>query len=177
MTIESEFLKVSTDTLLQMCGRIEACAAKLTPDQFWTRGGDKQNAIGNLILHLSGNVRQWILSGVGGAEDVRQRDAEFAAREGDQPAVLAARLRSIVAEAEQVIRGLSKEQLLQRIVVQGYNVSKLEAVFHVVEHFAGHTFQIIFATKLLTNQDLGFYAHLNLSQTDSVQRSLAQKPE
>lgn len=161
MTIESEFLKVSAATLHQLCGRIEACVAQLTPEQVWTRGGDRQNAIGNLILHLSGNVRQWILSGVGGAEDIRDRDAEFAARTGMPPPELVSRLRSIVTQAEAVIRGLSSAQLLEPIAVQGYHVSKLEAVFHVVEHFAGHTFQIIFATKLLTNQDLGFYAHLS----------------
>ena len=120
-------------------------------EQVWTRGGDNQNAIGNLILHLSGNVRQWILSGVGGATDVRERDAEFAALGGDgqgwEPVELVSRLRATVQAAEAVIRGLSKEQLLERITVQGYTVTKLEAVFHVVEHFSGHTFQIIFANR------------------------------
>jgi Protein of unknown function (DUF1572) len=166
MSVESEYLRVASATLDQLCGRIEACVAKLTPEQIWTRGGDRQNAIGNLILHLSGNVRQWILAGVGGAEDVRRRDAEFAARGGGEPAELAARLRTIVGEAQEVIRDLSAPQLLQIIAVQGYTVTKLEAIFHVVEHFAGHTFQIIFATKLLTNQDLGFYAHLSGRQEE-----------
>lgn len=161
MTTESEFLRVAAATLEQLCGRIEVCVAKLTPEQVWTRGGDQQNAIGNLLLHLAGNVRQWILSGVGGAADVRTRDAEFAAREGTAPAEMAARLRETVNEASEVIRGLTAERLLDRITVQGYHVTKMEAIFHVVEHFSGHTFQIIFATKLLTNQDLGFYAHLS----------------
>ncbi len=161
MTAESEFLRFTIATLEQLCGRIEACVAKLTPEQVWTRGGDRQNAVGNLLLHLSGNVRQWILSGVGGAPDIRARDAEFAAREGADPGEMVARLRGIVTEAIGVIRNLPAERLLDRIVVQGYHVTKMEAIFHVVEHFSGHTFQIIFATKLLTNQDLGFYAHLS----------------
>jgi uncharacterized damage-inducible protein DinB len=161
MTVESEFLTVATTTLQQLCGRIEACVANLTPEQVWIRGADNQNAIGNLILHLSGNVRQWIISAVGGAEDVRKRDEEFAARGGQDPLELLLRLRSTVTEAEGVMRGLSASQLLERIRVQGYTVTKLEAIFHVVEHFSGHTFQVIFATKLLTDQDLGFYAHLN----------------
>jgi uncharacterized damage-inducible protein DinB len=161
MTIDSEFLKFSADKLEELCGRIEACVAKLTPDQIWSRGGDNQNAIGNLLLHLNGNVRQWIVSGVGGAEDIRERDAEFSAREGIEPADMLSRLRATVREAAGVIRHLTAEQLLERITVQGYDVTKLEAIYHVVEHFAGHTFQIIFATKLLTSQDLGFYAHLN----------------
>ncbi len=161
MTLESEFLTVATTTLQQLCGRIEGCIANLRPEQVWIRGGENQNAIGNLILHLSGNVRQWIVSGVGGAEDVRARDAEFAARGAQDPLELLLRLRSTVTEAEAVMRGLSANQLLERIRVQGYTITKLEAIFHVVEHFSGHTFQIIFATKLLTDEDLGFYAHLS----------------
>ncbi len=161
MTTESEFARVSAATLDQLCGRIEACVAKLEPAQVWARGGDQQNAIGNLILHLSGNVRQWIISGVGGAADIRQRDAEFAAREGTDPREMIAGLRATVREAMEVIGRLPASEFLERITVQGYHVTKLEAIFHVVEHFAGHTFQIIFATKLFTNQDLAFYAHLN----------------
>jgi len=141
--------------------RIEACVAKLTQEQIWTRYGENQNAVGNLILHLTGNVRQWILSGVGGAPDVRVRDAEFAARGLVTAAELTAGLRGVVEQAVQVIGGLSEHALTQRVTIQGYDVTKLEAVYHVVEHFTGHAFQIIFATKLLTNADMGFYAHLS----------------
>lgn len=159
-SLENEFLRVAIADLEQCCGRIEVCVAKLTPEQVWGRGGEHQNAIGNLLLHLAGNVRQWILSGIGGAPDTRVRDEEFAARRGIDPADLVERLKATVKEAEEVIRGLSAEQLMERMVVQGYDVTKLEAIFHVVEHFTGHTFQIIFATKLLTGEDMGFYAHL-----------------
>lgn len=161
MTVESEFLRFSADKLEELCGRIETCVASLTPEQIWSRGGEHQNAVGNLILHLSGNVRQWIISGVGGAADVRERDAEFAARDGEKPEELVARLKKIVGDAAGVIHSLPADQLLSKITVQGYNVTKMEAIYHVVEHFTGHTFQIIFATKLLTDQDLGFYAHLS----------------
>jgi uncharacterized damage-inducible protein DinB len=136
------------------------CVGKLSPEQVWGRGSDNQNAIGNLILHLSGNVRQWIVSGVGGAKDVRDRDSEFRERRHVDPAELVARLKGTVKEAEEAMRGLSAEQLMERMTVQGYDVTKLEAIFHVVEHFSGHTFQIIFATKLLTSEDMGFYPHL-----------------
>ena len=164
MTVESEFARVASEALEKHLSRIEACVAKLTPEQVWTSGGDHQNAIGNLILHLCGNVRQWILSGLGGAPDIRERDAEFAAKGGPEPAAMLARLREIVTAAQAVIGKLPAEQFLERVTIQGYHVSKVEAVFHVTEHFVGHTFQIIFATKLLTNQDLGFYAHLNATQ-------------
>ncbi len=92
MTIETQFLDYSAKKLDQSCGRIETCVAKLSPDQVWMRGSDTQNAAGNLVLHLTGNVRQWILAGIGGAPDARIRDAEFAARDGVAPDDLARRL-------------------------------------------------------------------------------------
>ena len=160
MSIESEFVRVASGNLQQFCGRIEVCVGKLTPELVWGRAGENQNAVGNLLLHLNGNVRQWILSGIGGAPDTRVRDQEFAERRSIDPAELVSRLKATVTEADGVIRGLSADQLMERITVQGYDATKLAAIFHVVEHFAGHTFQIIFATKLLTGEDLGFYAHL-----------------
>jgi uncharacterized damage-inducible protein DinB len=160
VSIESEFVRVATADLEQCCGRIEVCVGKLTPEQVWGRGAENQNAVGNLLLHLSGNVRQWILAGIGGEKNIRIRSQEFSERRRIDPAELVARLKATVEEAEEVMRRLSADQLMERITVQGYDVTKMEAIFHVVEHFAGHTFQIIFATKLLTGEDLGFYAHL-----------------
>jgi uncharacterized damage-inducible protein DinB len=161
MSIQAEFVNVSASQLEKHLGRIEDCVGKLTSEQFWTRYGENQNAIGNLVLHLTGNVRQWILSGVGGAPDTRVRQVEFSTRTPAPAADLMKTLRTTVEEATAVIRGLSAEALMQRITVQGYEVTKLEAVYHVVEHFSGHSFQIIFATKLLTGADLEFYAHLS----------------
>ena len=142
-----------------MAGRIETCLSGLTEEQIWARSSDNENAIGNLVLHLSGNVRQWIVSGVGGRPDIRQRDAEFAAR-GGGGAELVVRLEEAVEEAAGVLARLTPERLSERIVVQHYDVTVLEAIYHVVEHFSGHTGQIIFATKMLTATDLGFYRHL-----------------
>ena len=155
MAVESEFLQISADKLQKMLERIEACAARLTPEQVWARHSENENAIGNLILHLNGNVRQWILSGVGGAPDTRVRDREFSQRETISPAQIVAQLRSTVEEAVAVIHGLPAETLLDPLRIQNFDVSRMEAVYHVVEHFAGHTFQIVFATKLLTGQNLG----------------------
>lgn len=160
MTIESEFLKISADRLLQMLGRIETCVDQLTPEQLWMRRSENENAVGNLMLHLSGNVRQWILGGVGGAPDRRDRDSEFADRGGMDARELKVRLRSTVEPAVALIRALPAERLTQVIRPQGYEGTVLSAIYHVVEHFAGHAFQIIFATKLLTGADLGFYAYL-----------------
>jgi uncharacterized damage-inducible protein DinB len=160
-TIEAEFLKCSAEKLTQLCGRIESCLDRLTPEQIWTRGGENQNAIGNLVLHLSGNVRQWILHGVGGEPDHRVRDIEFSTCEPQSTEILKQRLHSTVDHAVVLLGSLSTQQLMERISIQAYdNVTKLHAIFHVVEHFSGHTGQIIFLTKWLTGEDLGFYTHL-----------------
>jgi uncharacterized damage-inducible protein DinB len=160
MAAEQIFLNYSADKLLQLAGRIGACLDKLSDSQIWARHSDNENAIGNLALHLCGNVRQWIGSGVAGLPDIRERDREFAARGGHSCGELKERLRRTVEEAAEQIRELPPERLVEITRVQNYEVTRLEAIYHVVEHFSQHTGQIIFATKLLTSSDLGFYAHL-----------------
>jgi len=169
MSVESEFLNFSAEKLTQLLKRIETCVDRLTPEQLWTRGSDHENAVGNLMLHLAGNVRQWILAGVGGAPDHRDRDREFAARTGAGAQELKAELRSAVEEAVALIRALPPQRLCETIRPQGYEGTVLAAIYHVVEHFAGHAFQIMFATKLLTGADLGFYA------TSTARRPIAKK--
>ncbi len=159
-SLEKQFGEFSAAKLEELTHRIDTCLVMLDDQQIWSRGGGNENAIGNLVLHLCGNVRQWIVSGVGGAADVRQRDGEFAAHGGLTAAELAARLHATVDEATQVIRSRTPERLSRRFAVQGYDVSELEAIYHVVEHFSMHTGQVLFATKILTGKDLGFYRHL-----------------
>jgi len=164
-TLQQEFQRCSAERLRQQCGRIESCLEKLTAEQIWARGSESENAIGNLVLHLCGNVRQWIISGVGGTPDNRQRDEEFAARGGVPAAELAERLRATVDDACAVVERVSAARLVEPLMIQGYSTTGLEAIYHVVEHFSGHTGQIIFATKMLTSEDLGFYKHLAKSAT------------
>jgi uncharacterized damage-inducible protein DinB len=159
--IDSVFVKFSADKLLQLSSRIQDCLRKLSYEQVWARNSENENSVGNLVLHLCGNLGQWIGTGVAGQPDTRERDREFAARGDIQPAELAKRLTSTVDEAVNTIRGLTAERLMQQTTVQRYSITVLEAVYHVVEHFAQHTGQIMFATKLLTGQDLGYYKHLN----------------
>jgi uncharacterized damage-inducible protein DinB len=154
------FLEYSARKLRQATGRIEDCLGRLREVDIWSRATDNENAVGNLVLHLSGNVRQWIVAGVGGRPDIRQRDSEFAARGGLEASGLAALLRGIVEEAAAIIEALAPERLCEPLMVQSYNVTVLEAIYHVVEHFSGHTGQIIYATKLLTGGDLGYHHHL-----------------
>ena len=164
MTNEEAFLKFSGEKLAQLFGRIETCVGKLTAEQIWRRAADNDNAAGNLVLHLAGNVRQWILCGVGGQEDRRDRDSEFAARSGDD---VLSRLRPVVSEAVALIAGLPPGHLSEKKTIQKhYDVTVLEAIYHVVEHFAEHTGQIIFATKMAVG-DLGFYSHLGKPDPDT----------
>ncbi len=155
------FLKYSVDKLRQHADRIEDCLARLPDEQVWARNSGSQNAIGNLVLHLCGNLGQWILSGVGGSPDTRDRDAEFAARDGLTATELSSLLRARVEASTRVVESLNAERLGERVRIQKYDVTVLEAIYHVVVHFAEHTGQIIFATKLFTSDDLGYYKHLS----------------
>jgi uncharacterized damage-inducible protein DinB len=137
--------------------KIERCLELLSDEQIWWRANPQSNSIGNLLLHLSGNVRQWIVCGVGGAPDARDRDAEFAQREvipGDE---LLARLRQTLSEADQALARFDSERLLEQMKIQGCEVTALEAILHVVEHFSMHTGQIILMSKVFAEVDLGFY--------------------
>jgi uncharacterized damage-inducible protein DinB len=158
--VHAAFVDFSERKLRQLCERIETCLGELNEEQIWWRGAETQNAIGNLVLHLCGNLGQWIVSGVGGAPDTRYRDAEFAARGDVDKQELIRRLRERVEQASGVIGGVSEQRLLERVKPQHYEVTVLEAIYHVVEHFSQHTGQIIYATKLQTGADLGFYRHL-----------------
>jgi uncharacterized damage-inducible protein DinB len=160
-TIDRIFLEHSIEKLREYESRIATCVAKLNPEQIWARGAEQENAVGNLVLHLCGNVRQWIVSGVGAQPDVRDRDSEFAARGGVAAPELMGRLDATVEEAAEVIGRVTAEQLLAPLLVQGYDVKVMEAIYHVVEHFSMHTGQILFATKMLTGEDLGFYRRLS----------------
>ena len=160
MTSEEIFLKFSVEKLEQLLARIQDCLGRLTPEQIWERGSENENAVGNLVLHLAGNIRQWIGSGIAGLADNRDRDAEFDARGGQTPAELADLIGSRVAEATSIIRSLPPAQLTEEVGPQGYKVTVLEAISHVFEHFSMHTGQIILLTKLHTGRDLAYYRHL-----------------
>jgi hypothetical protein len=152
--IASLFIDHSVRKLQQMTTAISTCLGKLTEAQIWERQGGQENAAGNLILHLCGNVRQWIGHGVAGEPDVRVRDAEFSAKDGMSTAELEQKLTETVSHAIEIIEGLTAERLEERIVPQGKEVSVLEAVYQVVGHFQQHTGQIQFITKRATGTQL-----------------------
>jgi len=137
--------------------KIEHCLERLSDEEVWWRAGAESNSIGNLLLHLSGNARQWIVCGVGGAIDLRERQKEFDERSRLPGAELLARLKQTLAEVDDTLARINAARILDRRQIQGCDVSVLEAIFHVVEHFSMHTGQIILLTKMLKSIDLKFY--------------------
>ncbi|PYS24126.1 MAG: hypothetical protein DMF72_06230 [Acidobacteria bacterium] len=137
--------------------KIERCLSLLTDQQIWWRPNSESNSIGNLLLHLSGNARQWIVCGVGGVADARDRDSEFAQREMIPREELRSLLKQTLREVDTTLAQFDPAKLLEMRTIQGLDVSVLEAILHVVEHFSMHTGQIILLTKLLTAHDLHFY--------------------
>ncbi len=137
--------------------KIERCLERLTDEQVWWRPHPEANSIGNLLLHLAGNARQWIVSGLGGVTDERQRQTEFDERSVIPRNELLGSLRTTVRDVDNVLAGLDPARLLARYPIQGTEATGLAAIFHVTEHFSMHTGQIILLTKLLTQTDLVFY--------------------
>ena len=137
--------------------KIRRCFEVLPPEDIWWRAHENTNSIGNLVLHLCGNVRQWIVSGLGGEEDRRRRPAEFSQRRPLPKDQLLEMLETVVREATQVLGSLGEADLATTRRIQVYDVTGLQAVLHVVEHFAYHTGQIIYITRLRKNVDLKFY--------------------
>lgn len=137
--------------------KIERCLDRLTDEQIWWRPNEQSNSIGNLLLHLSGNARQWIVCGVGGAPDARDRDAEFAQRDRIARDDLRSLVTRTLADVDATLAQFDANQLVERRTIQGSDVSVLEAILHVVEHFSMHVGQILYITKQVTAHDLHFY--------------------
>jgi uncharacterized damage-inducible protein DinB len=137
--------------------KIEKCLDVLSEEDVWWRAHETNNSVGNLLLHLSGNVRQWIVSGIGGKPDNRQRPLEFSERNPIHKEIVWSKLQDAVAEASQVLESFPAERLLEKRRIQGFDNTALQAIFHVVEHFSLHTGQIIYITKLREARDLKFY--------------------
>ena len=144
--------------------RILTCLDKLSEAEIWHRPNAETPTIGNLVLHLCGNVRQWIVSGLGGAPDVRRRADEFAERGPVPKTVLANRLNETLTAADATLRSLDAAALQKTYRIQGNEETGVAAVIHVVEHFSYHTGQIVYFVKSRQGVDLGFYAGQDLSK-------------
>ena len=159
LNIGNEFVTTCRRHLLEeYFPKIKKCFDELTEDDIWWRAHETDNSIGNLILHLSGNIRQWIITGIGGAPDVRNRPLEFSEREHIPKSELMKKFEDTLREADRVLEHFDASKLLEvRRFQNKWEHSCLYAIFHVVEHVAQHTGQIIYITKLRKVKDLKFY--------------------
>jgi uncharacterized damage-inducible protein DinB len=148
--------------------RIKNCLDRLNEEQIWQRPSPAHNSIGNILLHLCGNITQYVISTLGNRADERNRDLEFSTRGGLNKEMLFQKLSDAVASASTIIAVMDEEALLKKSKVQVYELSGFGIILHVTEHYAYHTGQIAFYTKLLTGQDLGFYANINLNKKPAL---------
>lgn len=158
-----EFITACVEYFEENTKKLISCLNELDEPEVWKRPNENSNSAGNLILHLCGNIRQYIISSIGHLPDTRERDKEFSAIDGYSKKELINKLSETVDEALNIIRNVSAEELLRKRQVQSYFLSGINIIVHVTEHYSYHTGQIIFWTKMLKNKDLGFYAGLNLN--------------
>jgi hypothetical protein len=156
------FLEFSRQKLLeQYWPRLRRCLEPLTDEQVWWRPNEASNSIGNLVLHLNGNVGQWLVASFNRLDDLRNRSAEFAACGRLSTKTLLDQLGATMQQASEVLARLSHDDLVAPYEIQGYHVSGLDAVYQVVEHFGLHYGQILYITKIIGGADLGLYRELN----------------
>jgi uncharacterized damage-inducible protein DinB len=157
-TIGAEYIAYARRRFMkEYLPKIQKCLAELSEDDIWWRSDETNNSIGNLILHLSGNLRQWIVGGLGGIPDTRNRPQEFSERTHIKKSELLKKLENVLHECDSALERFDDRRLLERITIQGYDATYLDALSHVVEHFAMHLGQIIFITKFRATKDLKFY--------------------
>lgn len=157
MNAETEFITETRRVLSEGMRKIEHCLAQLDDAQIWWRPRPEMNSIANLMLHLSGNLRQWIVSGVGCIADTRNRPKEFADRSSRSKAQVLAILKKVVAEAETTLAALKPEELIQKRRIQGHDVTVMGAIMDTIPHFRGHVQEIIHMTREQLGEKYRFY--------------------
>ncbi len=155
-TLAELFRKEAVSYFDEYLPRIVRCLQLLSEREIWWRPNASSNAAGNIVLHLCGNIRQWIIAGLSGAADNRERDKEFAERGPVSRRALIARLKNTVKEARTIIAALPDDALVREFGIQGYAVSGQTAISHVYEHFSYHAGHIIYLTKMKRGKDLRF---------------------
>jgi uncharacterized damage-inducible protein DinB len=180
MSLAVEFLDRSRHYLgTEYPTKLRAAVEALPADALWWRANEQSNSVGNLLLHLDGNVRQWIVSGVGTAAHGtsvdatwrRDRTAEFSARSGAGASELLRRLEGTLGEATAVLARLGPDDLQSKCEIQGRELTVFDAIYHVVEHFSLHLGQIIWAAKMHAPGAIRFY-----EDAGGLARPIWQKP-
>jgi uncharacterized damage-inducible protein DinB len=163
-----EFIGQAIHRIDENTQKLATCMQELNENEIWKRPNLHSNSVGNIILHLCGNIRQYAISSLGNSKDVRERDKEFSADGGNSGPELFRKLTDTIEQAKNVIQSTTEQELLRERKVQGYTHSGIGIILHVTEHYSYHTGQIIFWTKLLKDKDLGFYAGIDLNVKNEV---------
>ncbi len=157
------FIESSTHWMDESSLKISKCLEQLDETDVWRRPNKASNSIGNIMVHLCGNITQYILSALGEQEDKRERDLEFSISGGYTKGELKDMLEKVILSAKEVIRTASEATLLKEYTVQRFNLTGIGIIMHVVEHYSYHTGQIAYWTKIMNNQDLGLYDGIDLN--------------
>jgi uncharacterized damage-inducible protein DinB len=147
--------------------RIAQCLSSLSDAEIWKKPNSNSNSIGNLVLHLEGNIRQWLISGIGTQADKRIRDLEFSEKGPIPKKVLLDKLNQLGNDCKSVFDSITKEDLIIEKNIQGFETNVTSILIHITEHLSYHTGQIAFYTKLLKDIDLEFYGDLDLNTHNS----------
>lgn len=145
--------------------RVEKCLTMLSEKEVWTSFNESTNSTGVLILHLEGNIRQYVLSGIGKIKDERQREKEFAPEREEDKKTLYNRLKQTVFASNEIVQSLELSELPKPLKVQGFGENVLSVIIHVIEHFSYHVGQITFMTKMIKNEQTGYYDGMDLNTT------------
>jgi len=164
--VHHAFITAAVSRLRQQESRIHDCISRLSDEQIWARGNENSNSVGNLVLHLIGNLGQWVVAGIGGEMDQRDRDSEFNTREGISGSALSSRLGARLDQVARIIEAVPPHRLLEMVTPQGYTLPVMEVITHITEHFYHHGGQIFLLTKLYLDVDLEYYRHLAKNNID-----------
>jgi len=157
--IKAEFhLRVIEESL----ARIDKCLSYLSLEEVWHKENENTNSIGNLILHLEGNIRQYIISGVGGTKDTRIRNKEFETGYDLSAEDLLTKLTTTLYDANEVVQNLDPLLFTEEVTIQGFPHTRMSAILHVIEHLSYHVGQITFYTKYIKNIDTAYYGGMDL---------------
>jgi hypothetical protein len=135
------------DELDSALSRIAHCVNQLSEEQVWHAPPEGLNPVVNLLLHLTGNVKQAIVDNLSGAPDTRNRPAEFTSRDAIPKAELLRRLTEVVQQAKAAFTSATDERLARVVRVNNNDWTGIQAALRSVAHFRGHAQEIIHVTR------------------------------
>lgn len=160
--LQEELVKNALYRMDESTRMIKKSLQEVSEEELWLKPNESLNSIANLMLHLCGNITQYIISSLGETKDTRKRDIEFTASKSATKSEILRKLEDTVDTAKRVIFDSNIDQLIRIRSVQGFSFSGVGVILHAVEHYSYHTGQIAFWVKQLKNKDLGFYDGIDL---------------